>query len=91
LATDPRPSSSGAPANGSGGPSGGALRQLANALDLPFVLVGSMLIGAGLGYFLDRRLHSSPVFTLVLGGLGFAGGIYEVVRRLTGKRARGGQ
>ena len=91
MATDPRPSSSGPPTNGPGGPSGGALRQLANALDLPFVLVGSVLIGAGLGYFLDRWLHSSPEFTLVLGALGFAGGIYEVVRRLTGKRARGGQ
>jgi F0F1-type ATP synthase assembly protein I len=85
LATDPRPSSGGPP-QGSG-----ALRQLANALDLPFVLVGSVVIGAGLGYFLDRRIHTSPLFTLLLGGLGFAGGIYEVIRRLTGKRTRGGQ
>jgi F0F1-type ATP synthase assembly protein I len=50
-----------------------------------------MLIGAAVGYFLDRWLHTSPLFTLLLGGLGFAGGIYEVIRRLTGKRARGGQ
>jgi F0F1-type ATP synthase assembly protein I len=85
LATDPRPSSPGPPQNG------GALRQLANALDLPFVLVGSVLIGAGLGYLLDRRLHSSPLFTLAFGGLGFAGGIFSVIRRLTGKRAGGGQ
>jgi len=85
LATDPRPPSSGPQ------PGGGALRQLANALDLPFVLVGSVMIGAALGYFLDRRLHSSPLLTLLLGGLGFAGGIYEVIRRLTGKRASGGQ
>jgi F0F1-type ATP synthase assembly protein I len=85
LATNPRPPSSGSPQGG------GALRQLANALDLPFVLVGSVLIGAALGYFLDRRLHTSPVLTLILGGLGFAGGIYEVIRRLTGKRASGGQ
>jgi F0F1-type ATP synthase assembly protein I len=55
------------------------------------VLVGSVMIGAALGYFLDRRLHSSPLLTLLLGGLGFAGGIYEVIRRLTGKRASGGQ
>jgi F0F1-type ATP synthase assembly protein I len=40
---------------------------------------------------LDRRLHTAPLFALVLGALGFAGGIYEVIRRLTGKRARDGQ
>jgi F0F1-type ATP synthase assembly protein I len=89
LAADPRPPSLD-PTPG-GGQAGGALRQLANALDLPFVLVGSMLIGAAVGYFLDRWLHTSPLFTLLLGGLGFAGGIYEVIRRLTGKRARGAQ
>jgi F0F1-type ATP synthase assembly protein I len=45
-----------------------------------------VLIGAGAGYFLDRWLHTSPVLTLVLGLLGFAAGITEVLRRLTGKR-----
>ncbi len=62
------------------------LRQLSDVLDLPFVLVGAVLIGAGAGYFLDRRFHTSPVLTLVLGVLGFAAGITEVLRRLTGKR-----
>ena len=62
------------------------MRQLADVLDLPFVLVGSVVIGAGAGYFLDRRLGSSPALTLVLGALGFAAGIFEVIRRLTGKR-----
>lgn len=59
-------------------------------MDLPFVLVGSVVIGAGAGYFLDRRFGSSPVLTLVLGALGFAGGIFEVIRRLTGKRKNDG-
>ena len=44
------------PAPPDGGPDGFA-RQLANVLDLPFVLVGSVVIGAALGYFLDRRLR----------------------------------
>jgi F0F1-type ATP synthase assembly protein I len=70
---------------------GGALRQLANAIDLPFVLVGSVVIGGVLGYLLDRWLHTAPIFVLILGALGFAGGIYEVIHRLTGKRARDGQ
>jgi F0F1-type ATP synthase assembly protein I len=62
------------------------VRQLADVLDLPFVLVGSVVIGAGAGYFLDRRFGSSPVLTLVLGALGFGAGIFELIRRLTGKR-----
>jgi F0F1-type ATP synthase assembly protein I len=65
--------------------SGNFARQLADVLDLPFVLVGTIIIGAGLGYFLDRWLGTSPALTLVFGGLGFAGGILQVVRRLTGK------
>ena len=62
------------------------LRQLSDALDLPFVLVGSIVIGAGVGYFLDRRFHTDPILTLVLGGIGFIAGIMEVLRRLTGKQ-----
>lgn len=62
------------------------LRQLGSVLDLPFILVGAVLVGAGLGYFLDQRFGTSPMLTLVLGGLGFVGGIIEVLRRLTGKR-----
>jgi ATP synthase protein I len=72
------------------GGSGGLVRQLANVLDLPFVLVGAVVIGAILGYFLDRRFGTSPTLTLILGGLGFAGGIMEVLRRLTGKRGGDG-
>ena len=62
------------------------VNQLAAALDLPFVLVGAVVIGAGAGYLLDGRLGTSPVLFLILGALGFAAGIYEVLRRLTGKR-----
>ena len=57
-------------------------------MDLPFILVGAVVIGAGAGYFLDRSLGISPVLTLLLGALGFAGGMYEVVRRLTDKAKR---
>lgn len=60
-------------------------------MDLPFVLVGAVVIGAILGYFLDRRLGTSPTFTLILGGLGFVAGIVEVLRRLTGKRSGDGR
>ena len=56
--------------------------QAALAMELPFTIVGAVLLGGALGYFLDRWLHTKLIFTLVLGGLGFAGGLKEVLRRL---------
>jgi F0F1-type ATP synthase assembly protein I len=67
----------------------GFARQLGNVMDLPFVLVGSVLIGAGIGYFLDKRFNTSPILTLILGLLGFGGGMFEVIRRLTARRPTG--
>ena len=52
------------------------------AMELPFTIVGAVLLGALLGYFLDHWLHTKVVFTLVLGGVGFAAGLKEVLRRL---------
>jgi F0F1-type ATP synthase assembly protein I len=52
------------------------------ALELPFTIVGAVLLGGVLGYFLDHWLHTRWLFTVILGGLGFAGGVREVVRRL---------
>ena len=56
--------------------------QAALAMELPFTIVGAVLLGGALGYFLDRWLHTRLIFTLVLGALGFAGGLKEVLRRL---------
>jgi F0F1-type ATP synthase assembly protein I len=69
----------------------GFARQLGNVMDLPFVLVGSLVIGAGLGYLLDKRFGTSPILTLLLGLLGFAGGMFEVIRRLSVRRPTGKQ
>ena len=52
------------------------------ALELPFTIVGAVLVGGVLGYFLDHWLHTRWIFTLILGGIGFAGGVREVIRRL---------
>jgi ATP synthase protein I len=52
------------------------------ALELPFTLVGAVVAGGGLGYLLDKWLHTSPWLMVVLGGLGFVGGVREVIRRL---------
>ena len=56
--------------------------QLAMALELPFVLVGTVGLAVLLGFYLDRWLHTKPVLTLVLGALGFVGGIREIIRRV---------
>jgi F0F1-type ATP synthase assembly protein I len=53
------------------------------AVELPFTFVGAVLFGGLLGFFLDRWLHTRIVFTLILGGLGFAAGLKEVLRRLS--------
>jgi F0F1-type ATP synthase assembly protein I len=52
------------------------------AMELPVVLVAFVLIGGGIGYALDHWLHHEFVFTLICGGLGFAGGITDVIRRV---------
>jgi F0F1-type ATP synthase assembly protein I len=58
-------------------------RQLADILELPFLLVACVAIGGAAGYFLDKRIHTSPLFTLVLGLLGFIAGMVQLVRRLS--------
>lgn len=59
------------------------LRQFSDILELPILLVASVGIGGGVGYFLDKRFHTTPVLSLVLGLLGFAGGMIQLVRRLS--------
>jgi F0F1-type ATP synthase assembly protein I len=54
------------------------------AMELPFTMVGAILLAGGAGYLLDHWLHTKPIFMLVLGGLGFVAGIREVIRRLPG-------
>lgn len=59
-------------------------RQLALAMELPFVLVATVVIGGAVGYWLDQRFHTSPLFLLVLGALGLAAGVRDIIRRLSG-------
>jgi ATP synthase protein I len=57
-------------------------RELALAMELPFVLVGTVLTGGFSGFLLDRWLGTAPLFLIVLGILGTYAGIREIVRRL---------
>lgn len=61
---------------------GGFTQQLAMAMELPFVMVGTIIVGGAIGYFLDAWLHTKPLLMLVFGGIGFAAGVRDVLRRL---------
>jgi F0F1-type ATP synthase assembly protein I len=60
-----------------------SLNQVALALELPFIMIASIVIAGGAGYLIDRWLHTSPAFTLILGFLGFGAGICDIIRRLS--------
>ena len=51
------------------------------AMELPFMIVGAILLAGFLGYLLDRWLHTSPWFMIGGGALGFVSSILEIVRR----------
>lgn len=57
-------------------------RQFAVAMELPFILVGTILVGGAMGYFLDAWLHTKPALTIVFGTLGFVAGLRDLLRRL---------
>ena len=57
--------------------------QLAMVMELPMIMIGAVVIGGGLGYLLDQRLHTGPTFALILGLLGFGAGVWEIIRRLS--------
>ena len=56
--------------------------QAAIAMELPFVLVSAVVVGGLIGFFLDRWLHTKPIFLLIFGGIGFAAGVRDMLRRL---------
>ncbi len=63
----------------------GYTQQFATAMELPFVLVGAIVVGGLMGFFVDRWLHTKPFLMLILGALGFFAGVRDVLRRLPSK------
>jgi F0F1-type ATP synthase assembly protein I len=64
------------------------VRQLALALDLPFLLISALMGGGVVGYVLDQYLHTTPWLMLICGGLGFVAGLRGVLQSLA---RRGGK
>ncbi|MFZ0416182.1 MAG: AtpZ/AtpI family protein [Candidatus Acidiferrales bacterium] len=57
-----------------------AAKQIAIAMQIPFSLVVPVFVGGGIGYLLDRWLHTKFILMIVLGFLGFGVGLREVLK-----------
>lgn len=71
------------PDNDSDKNAAGFARQFALATQLPAAFVGAIVVGGGLGFLLDRRLHTKPWMMIVGGCLGFAAGLRDMLARLS--------
>ena len=50
---------------------------------LGFILPAAVVGGFGLGWWLDRWLHTSPILSLILGVMGATAGIVEILMILS--------
>ena len=66
--------------NGSGPRQTADASGFARGIRLSSELVAGVLVGAGLGWLLDRWLGTTPWGLMVLGLLGFAAGVLNVMR-----------
>jgi len=69
---------------------GGAMKQIALALELPFMLVGPPVVGGVVGYLLDRWLHTKPWVMILLGLCGVAAGLRETLKAAGSGDKKGG-
>lgn len=63
---------------------GGALSGFGSAFRIGTELVAALIVGVGVGYFLDRWLGTAPVFLIVFFFLGAGAGILNVYRAASG-------
>lgn len=56
------------------------MKAIGIAWTLPFELVVPMILGGGIGYLLDRWLHTAPLFLLILGFAGFGLGLRNMLK-----------
>jgi len=59
---------------------GKAVKQIALAFQTPFTLVVPAFVAGGIGYLLDRWLHTKFILMIVLGFIGFGIGLWNVLK-----------
>lgn len=59
---------------------GNAIKQVAMAFELPIMIVGPVILGGAIGFFLDKWLHTKPLLMIVLGILGIGVGLRDVLK-----------
>jgi F0F1-type ATP synthase assembly protein I len=64
--------------------------QVAYYSSLGFILPACAAVGYGMGWLLDRWLHTSPVLSIVFTMLGVAGGFVELLQMLKRAERRAG-
>jgi F0F1-type ATP synthase assembly protein I len=65
---------------------GSALRDAAPYIGIGSTLAGTVLLGIGVGYWLDRRLKTEPWFLFAGGILGICLAMYQFFRTVAGLR-----
>ena len=81
----PRPGSEPKPAPKTGGSAAGSAMSLGLRAGSEFV--SAVILGLGIGWVLDRALHTNPAFLIVFFLLGVAAGIWNVIRLTSPKRS----
>ena len=61
----------------------GTIKEIGIAWTMPFELVVPMLAGGGIGYLIDRWSHTTPLFMLLLGFVGFGVGIRNMLKAVS--------
>lgn len=57
-------------------------RQLSFVLTVSFTFPAALLVGYGIGWWLDNKVGTSPLFSLIFLGLGFLAALLELMREL---------
>ncbi|MFA5779938.1 MAG: AtpZ/AtpI family protein [Elusimicrobiota bacterium] len=55
---------------------------LFSAASFGFVFLLSIVVGLGIGVFLDKIFKTHPVFTIIFTAIGMASGIYSVFQEI---------
>jgi F0F1-type ATP synthase assembly protein I len=55
---------------------------------LGFILPAAVVAGLALGWYLDEKLHTKPLLTLLLAALGAASGFIELLRLMAREEKR---